>query len=149
MLVQLPILLGLYWVFAWGGFPEVDTSLLYSFVLSPAGVVDMDFLGLIPMNGHSAILAILAGVTQIIYTRLSMGPRKRHTKPMGDSFSSDMARSFDIQMRYVFPVLIAVISYTVVAAAPLYWVTSNSFLIMQEYITGKRFTAMEKQQKSA
>src|SRR3989338_1361485 len=146
MLVQLPILLGLYCVFAWGGFPEVDASLLYSFVPSPVGVVDMNFLGFIPMDGHSVILAILAGVTQIIYTRLSMGPRKKHTKPMGDSFSSDMARSFDIQMRYVFPILIAFISYTVVAAAPLYWVTSNSFLIMQEYITGKRFTAAEKKE---
>lgn len=139
MLVQIPILLGLYWVFAWGGFPEVDTSLLYSFVPSPSSPVNMDFLGVIPMNGHSILLAILAAATQLLYTRLSMGPRAQHKKPLGDSFSSDMARSFDIQIRYMFPVLIGVISYTVVAAAPLYWVTSNSFLIVQEYVAGKRF----------
>lgn len=139
MLVQIPILLGLYWVFAWGGFPEIDTSLLYSFVLPPDGAVDMDFLGVVPMNGHSIVLAVFAALTQLVYTRLSMGPRAATHKPMGSSFSGDMARSFDIQMRYVFPLLIGVISYTVVAAAPLYWVTSNMFLIVQELIAGKRF----------
>ena len=138
MFVQLPVLLGLYWVFALGGFPTVDTSLLYSFITVPSAV-HMEFLGIIPMDGHSIILALFASITQLVYTRLSMGPRTKPKKPMGDSFSSDMARSFDLQMRFVFPVLIGVISYTVVAAAPLYWATSNTFLIIQEYYTGKRF----------
>lgn len=139
ILIQLPILFALYWVFAFGGLPEVNAQLLYSFVQQPPGV-NMEFLGLIDMAGKSILLAVLAGITQIIYTRLSMGVRKKHAPP-GGSFSADMARSFDIQMRYVLPVVVGVIAYTVPAAAPLYWVTSNTFMIAQEYLAGRRFHA--------
>jgi len=138
ILVQLPILIGLYWVFAWGGLPEVDPVTLYSFVGVPA-VIDMTFLGLIPMDGHSVVLALLAGASQFFYTRLSMGPRQKVAQAQEKSFSADMARSFDLQMRYFLPIMIAGISYYVVAAAPLYWAVSNLFMIGQEYWMGRRF----------
>ncbi len=140
ILVQLPVLIGLYWVFARGGFPTVNAELLYSWVKLP-DVVNMEFLGLIDMAGHSIVLAVLAAVTQFIYTRLSMGPRGSQTpvEAVEASFSSDMAKSFDLQARYVLPVIIGVIAATVAAAAPLYWVTSNIFMILQEYISGRRF----------
>jgi len=139
LLVQLPILIGLYWVFSHGGLPEVNASGLYSYVPLPE-TVDMIFLG-IAMDGHSIILAFLTGATQFLYTRLSMGRRlpTPASKPGGPSFSVDMARSFDLQVRYILPVTIAVISYYVVAAAPLYWATSNLFMIGQEYLMGRRF----------
>jgi len=138
LLVQLPILIGLYWVFSNGGLPEVDTTLLYSFVPLPE-TVGMIFLGTIAMDGHSILLAFLAGATQFAYTRLSMGKRTPSTQPSGTSFSSDMARSFDLQVRFILPIMVAVISYYVVAAAPLYWATSNLFMIGQEYLMGRRF----------
>jgi YidC/Oxa1 family membrane protein insertase len=138
LFLQLPVLIGLYWVFAFGGLPEVDAALLYSFVPVPDGV-NMMFLGLVPMNGHSILLAALAGISQFAYTRLSMGHRTSPAKPAGASFSADMARSMDIQMRYVLPVVIGTFSYFLVAAAPLYWATSNLFMIGQEYLMGRRF----------
>lgn len=138
ILVQLPILIALYWVFSKGGLPQVDVSLLYSFVPVPESV-DMVFLG-IPMDGHSILLAVLAGAAQLVYTRLSMGRRAGGApKPMGTSFSADMARSFDLQMRYFLPVMVGAFSYFVVAAAPLYWATSTLFMIGQEYLMGRRF----------
>lgn len=138
ILIQLPILIALYWIFSHGGLPEVNTSLLYSFVKIPEAI-DMVFLG-IPMDGHSIILAVLAGATQLVYTRLSMGPRNPAPKqPMGKSLSADMARSFDLQMRYALPVMVGVFSYFVVAAAPLYWATGTLFMIVQEYLMGRRF----------
>lgn len=136
ILIQLPILFALYWVFAFGGLPEIDTALLYSFVPAPAGV-NMEFLGLINMAGKSLVLAVLAAVTQIIYTRLSMGERKKVAAT--GSFSGDMARSFDLQARYVLPVIIGVVAYTVPSAAALYWVTSNTAMIAQELLMGRRF----------
>jgi len=139
LLVQLPVLIGLYWVFSHGGLPEVIPSILYSFVSVPPAV-DMVFLGFIAMDGHSIILAFLAGATQFVYTRLSVGKRATAPeKPAGASFSGDLARSFDLQARYILPVMVGVISYYVVAAAPLYWVTSNLFMIGQEYLAGRRF----------
>lgn len=155
ILVQLPILFALYWIFAFGGLPEVDAARIYSFVSAPAGV-NMEFLGLIDMAGKSMVLAVLAAATQIAYTRLSMGARKKaaatghlranqQTSGLGPppqpagSFAGDMARSFDLQMRYVLPVIIGVVAYTVPSAAALYWVTSNTAMIAQELLMGRRF----------
>ena len=146
MLVQLPILIGLYWVFWQGGLPQVNADLLYSFVPNPP-TVNMRFLGLMDMAERSVVLAVLAGLTQLAYARLSMGPRKPSSTGGEPSFSGDMARSFDLQARYVFPIIIAGVSYTVTAAVPLYLVASNLFMIGQEYISGRRFAA-EKTSKS-
>lgn len=136
ILLQLPILFGLYWVFWKGGLPEVDSSILYSFVPTPERV-NMMFISLFDMSERSIVLAALAGLTQLVYARLSMGPRKKVEGP--PTFSSDLARSMDIQMRYVLPVMIAGIAYTVSAAVPLYWFASNSFMIVQELMMGRRF----------
>lgn len=138
ILVQFPILFGLYWVFWKGGFPNVDPSLLYSFVPFPESV-NMEFLGLVDMRERSIILAILTGITQYTYTRLSMGSRKPAVKEDKPSFSSDMARSFDLQARYVLPLIFSGIAYTLAAALPLYWTTSNLFMIAQELAMGRRF----------
>ncbi|MEK7106936.1 MAG: YidC/Oxa1 family membrane protein insertase [Patescibacteria group bacterium] len=134
--LQLPILFALYWIFALGGLPTIDVSLLYSFVPRPDGV-NMEFIGLINMAGKSFVLAVLAAVTQIIYTRLSMGARKKSVAT--GSFASDMARSFDLQARYVLPLVIGAFAYMVPSAAALYWVTSNTAMIAQELLMGRRF----------
>ncbi len=137
VLVQFPVLIGLYWVFSRGGLPVISVARLYSFVHAPAAI-NMEFLGIQNMAGHSIVLAVLAAATQFIYTRLSMGPRGVKTATEA-SFSDDMAKSMDVQARFVLPAVIGGIAYTVVAAAPLYWVTSNSFMILQEYLAGRRF----------
>lgn len=139
ILIQFPILFGLYWVFWKGGLPSVDASILYSFVPSP-DMVNMEFLGLVDVRERSVILAVLAGITQLIYARLSMGTRKPREKDAAPSFSNDMAHSFDLQARFVLPVIVAGIGYTVAAAVPLYWTTSNLFMIGQELFMGRRFT---------
>ena len=138
ILIQIPILFALYWIFAFGGLPEVKDALLYSFIPLPSAV-NMEFLSMIDMAGKSLILALLSGLTQIAYTRLSMGAPKKHP-PSDGSFGKDMARSFEMQARYVLPVIIGIIAYTVPSAAALYWVTSNTFMILQELAMGRRFS---------
>ncbi len=61
------------------------------------------------------------------------------TSPVEQSFSADMARSFDLQARYFLPIIVAVIASTVVSAVALYWVASNIFMIAQEFVMGRRF----------
>lgn len=138
LLVQLPILIALYWIFSFAKLPVVNADILYSFVTVPTNI-NMQFLGLIDMAGHSLVLAVLVGITQMLYTRLSMGPRQAHNPTLEASLSNDMARSFDMQARYVLPVFIAGVSFYIAAAAPLYLLTSNLFMIAQEYIAGRRF----------
>ena len=102
ILIQIPVLLGLYWVFTNGGLPKIDESQLYSFVHTPA-TVQILFVGIFDMSAkHNVVLAVLAGVSQAVYTRLSMGPAGQKTATEA-SFSNEMARSFDIQARYVLP----------------------------------------------
>jgi YidC/Oxa1 family membrane protein insertase len=138
MLVQAPVLIALYLIFANGGLPAVNTHLLYSFVHRPEAV-NVLFLGFIDMSAkHNIILALMTVVTQMVYQRLSMGPRAGKTA-IEESLSSDMARSFDIQVRYVLPIVIGFVAYSVAAAAPLYYVVSNLFMIAQEYFAGRRF----------
>lgn len=137
LLIQLPILLGLYWVFAHGGLPEINAAILYPVVPVPPAV-NMEFLGLIDMSARSFFLAVIAVIAQFTYTRLSMGPRGQKTATEA-SFSNDMARSFDIQIRYLLPVMVGVIAYSISAAAPLYWITGNIFMIGQELLAGRRF----------
>jgi YidC/Oxa1 family membrane protein insertase len=141
VLVQLPVLFGLYWVFSRGGLPNIDPAILYSFVHVPA-TVNMEFLGLVNMSARSIPLAITAALSQFVYTRLSMGPSEK-SSPVEASLSGDMARSFELQARYILPVVIGVIGFSLASAAPLYWTTSNLFMIAQEYLSGRRFNDPE------
>lgn len=138
VLLQFPVLIALYWIFARGTLPAVHTELLYSFIPVPE-LVNMHFLGLIDVGTRSIILAVAAALTQYAYTRLAMGPRTRVPASDG-SFSGDMARSMDLQMRFFLPGLIGVISLSTSAAVPLYWATANLFMIAQEYVAGRRFS---------
>ena len=140
VLIQFPVLIGLYWVFYRGGFPAVDPTLLYPFVHVPPSV-SMEFLGFVNIAKRNVVLALLAAVTQFIYTRLSMGPREKkpESTPVEASLSGDMAKSFDLQARYILPAMIGVIAFSVAAAAPLYWATSNTFMILQELVSGRKF----------
>jgi YidC/Oxa1 family membrane protein insertase len=141
LLIQLPVLFGLYWVFYSGGFPEVDSTLLYSFVSVPAAV-NMEFLGFVDMGtDHNIILATLVALSQFAYSRLSMGPRQKvlDATPVEASLSGDFAKSFDLQARYVFPLMFGGISYFVASAVPLFWLTSNIFMIGQEFVAGRKW----------
>ncbi len=127
--IQLPIILGLYWVFFRGGLPEVNAELLYSFIAIPE-MVNMNFMGIVDMGGRSIVLALLAGITQFIHSSYALpAPKPRSENP---TMKEDLARSFHLQMKYVMPIVVVGISYTISAAIALYWLTSNIFSIGQE-----------------
>lgn len=131
LLLQLPVIFGLYFVFYKGGLPAIDVSALYSFIPVPE-TVSMMFLGIIDMAGRSLPLAILAGVTQFIQARHSMPEAPKPRDPSKPTFGEDFARSMHLQMRYVLPVIVGSVAYFATAAVALYWVTSNIAGIIQE-----------------
>jgi membrane protein insertase Oxa1/YidC/SpoIIIJ len=51
-----------------------------------------------------------------------------------------------LQMRYVMPVIVAIIAYTLSALIGLYWTTTNLFTIGQELYVRKRWK--QKEEKS-
>jgi YidC/Oxa1 family membrane protein insertase len=134
LLIQIPIIFGLYWVFYKGGLPEIQVDLLYSFIPIPARV-DMLFLGLIDMAGKSAVLALLAGLSQFFQAKLSLPPLDPNPEK---GFRGEFARSMHLNMKYVLPIIVTVISYSISAAIALYWLTSNLFTIGQELYVRRR-----------
>lgn len=136
ILVQIPVIFGLYWVFLRGGLPEINMDILYSFVSAPEKI-NMNFLGLIDVSAKSAVLAIFAGATQYFQIKYSLPPMKAR-KEGNASLKEDLARSFHIQMRYVMPVIVFGIAYAISAAVALYWTTSNLFAIGQEIYVRKK-----------
>lgn len=71
IIIQIPIILGLYLVFLNGGLPEINIERLYSFVKSP-DIINMNFIGLIDIGGKSIVLALIAGIAQFIQVNLSL-----------------------------------------------------------------------------
>lgn len=128
--IQIPIILGLYFVFYSGGLPDIKTELLYSFVSAPK--VDMQFLGLIDITKGSAILAILVALSQYFQVKFSMPAMKPKVAGAVPSMKDDFARTLHLQMRYFLPVMVGVIAYNISGAVSLYWITSNLFAIGQE-----------------
>ena len=128
VVVQLPIIFALYYVF-FKGLPNLNAEHLYSFVHLPE-TVDMVFFGVI-LSNKSIVLAALAAITQYFQIKLSIPPVAliEGAKP---SFKDDFARSFNLQMRYMLPLIVFGISYSISAAVALYWATSNLFSIAYE-----------------
>ena len=129
VLIQLPIIFALYFVF-FKGLPNLNAEHLYSFVTLPE-TVSMMFVGIM-LSKKSIILALLAAITQYYQIKLSIPPMAPAEKGAKPSFKDDFARSFNIQMRYMLPVIVFGISYTISAAVALYWATSNLFSIAHE-----------------
>lgn len=136
MFLQIPIIIALYFSVSRGGgvtFPDINIDILYSFIPTPEKV-DMMFLGFVDMAGKSLPLAILAGVTQFIYARLSITPPEPKKDPNKTDFKADFAHTMHLQMRYVLPVIIGVVAYTISAAVALYFTVSNLMMIAQEFV---------------
>ena len=108
ILIQLPIIIALYFVFLKGLTPE--DGVLYSFIHFPEQI-DTVFLGLIDVTKKSLFLGVLAGVAQYFHTVLTM-PKPKPIIPGGKiSFADEFGRSMYMQMRYFLPVLIIFIAY--------------------------------------
>ncbi|KND47984.1 MAG: YidC/Oxa1 family membrane protein insertase [Parcubacteria bacterium C7867-006] len=135
LIIQLPILIGLYRVFLKSGLPAINTTLLYSFVSAPVSV-DMVFLHLINISQKSVILAVIAGITTYIQITLASAPTTKGEKEVPQS---DLQKAMSMQMKYFFPILMTFIAYTISSAVALYLITSNIFAIVQEMYIRKRY----------
>lgn len=138
LFVQLPVVIALYMSVRSGGgvpLPNINEGLLYFFVGVP-DKVDMIFLGFIDIAAKNLPLALLAGLTQFVQTKISL-PKLEPRKPDEVSMKADFARSMDLNMRYILPGVIVVAAYTLSASIALYFVVSNLMAIVQEFVVRK------------
>jgi len=128
LLVQIPLLLALFQVFR-TGFDAAALSNLYSFVQNP-GIINPWFLGFLNLSQKSTILAILAGAFQFFHTYLISGVK---TIPSSNDLGSVMQK----QTLFMMPALTFIISLSLPAALPLYWVANTLFSIGEHYLPSK------------
>lgn len=136
VLLQLPVIFALYYVFFRG--LSINPDLIYSFIKVPTSL-NTNFLGLIEMADKSIVLGLLAGITQFIqgYLSTSLKPKIEIVKEVGEkppkTFQEQLSDSMQMNIRYILPVFIAFIAWKISAAVALYWVVSNLFTISQEW----------------
>ncbi len=141
ILIQLPILIALYLVF-FHGFASTEVA-LYSFVQYPE-VIHYKFLGLFDLEAKNIILALLAGITQFLQVHFSPVIPKSSAKSEEGGFKADMARTMQLQMKYLLPLFIIFASYRLSAAVALYWTVNNITTIIQELLIRRRIERMTK-----
>jgi membrane protein insertase Oxa1/YidC/SpoIIIJ len=101
----------------------------------------MIFLGILDISKKSLILAILAGISQHLQARFM--PQPSLSTSGSASFQESFGKSMNMQMKYVFPFLVAFIAYNISGAVALYWITSNLFMVGQQiYVKKKEFPSV-------
>lgn len=139
MFIQIPVVIALYLaVYSGGGvaLPEINTALLYSFLSIPS-MIDMNFLGFIDITSKSIPLALLAGITQYFQIKYSLPPLPPVDPDKTPDFKDEFSRMLQLQMKYVFPPLIFVISFVSASVIALYFVVTNVVTIILELFIRK------------
>jgi YidC/Oxa1 family membrane protein insertase len=140
MLLQLPVIFALYFVFFDG--MKFDQDILYAFVSLPDHM-NMVFLWT-DLAGKSIPFAFLAAITQYFQIKLSIPTPAKAVEGVKPSFQEEFSRSMAVQMKYVFPVLVFFIAYTISSAVALYWVVSNVFSICHELYVKRKAEGLVK-----
>lgn len=135
MFIQLPIILALFFVFKEG--IDLLSPEIYSFVTKPP-LISQKLFGLIDLTQKNIILALLVGITQFIQVKLSIPPTPPKKKDGEVSFADNLAQSMSFQIKYILPVFIAFVAYTLNTAVSIYWIANNLFTIAHELYVKKK-----------
>ena len=148
MLIQLPILIALYLVFLNGGLPEIDQNSIYSFTKIPS-TINMDFFG-ISVTDKSIFFAFLVAIAQFLQMQIVMPKaKKKDNKSNIPNFSDELAKSMNMQMKYVMPVIMFFIAKSFPLVVSLYLITSSIFAIGQELYIRNKYKKPEEVAKKA
>lgn len=120
LLIQIPVLLGLYRVFL-NVFKPGSLDVLYGFIPNP-GTINTISLGFLDLAARSIVLALMAGAAQFVHAWLSKTGKE-----------TGQAAMLGKQMLYFFPLMIIVISWNLPAGLALYWVVSTLLSIGEQW----------------
>ncbi len=132
LLLQLPIIYALYHIFVLSGLPSVNEVVLYKSIFSSFPTINMEFLGLFDISTRSIPLSLLASVAQFLQLHFSLS-----INPTDEKFGANPAQDAMKYMKYVFPVMIFLISYRVSAVVAIYWTVTSLFTLGQELVVRK------------
>lgn len=138
LLIQLPILLAIFWVMRDGLASKDIAATLYPFVNNP-GTLNATSFGFLNLAVPNYILAVLAGAAQFVQTK--MMNTKHSPKEAGKGAKDeDLAAAMNKQMLYMMPLLTVLIGIKLPAGLSLYWLFSTILMIAQQYIIFRKKT---------
>lgn len=144
LLLQLPILLALYWVLR-DGMKSVDVSVLYSFVPRPENVSAIAF-GFLDLHKSNAIIAILAGAAQFFQAKMIQTPAPVvNTEGSKDEAMMSMMNK---QVLYLMPVLTIFIGWSLPAGLTIYWFLATVLTIAQQWYIFRKLDREEAANKT-
>lgn len=142
LLLQLPVLIALYWVLR-DGLSSIDTSLLYGFTPRPDSVPQLAF-GFLDLHKTSWVIAVLAGAAQFVQARMMQTPKPPvHTEGSKDE---EMMAMVNKQMLYIMPLLTVFIGWSLPAGLTLYWFFSTLLTVGQQWYI---FRKLDKEEYAA
>lgn len=139
LFVQIPVLFGLFFVSQHAA-QLINPEYLYPFVAFPESTNAL-FFGVFSVAASSIALAAFAGLTQLAYAWYAVPVPPKPEEGVKMDMAEEMGRAMAMNMRTVFPLLIAAFAYTSGAIA-LYIATSNLFMLVQEFAV-RRFAPKE------
>lgn len=143
LLLQLPILLALYWVLR-DGMNAINASELYSFIPHPENVSAIAF-GFLDLHKSSWVLAILAGAAQFWQAKMLQTPPPA-VKTEGAKDEAMMAM-MNKQMLYLMPALTVFIGWTLPSGLTIYWFVATVLTIAQQWFIFRKLDRDEARAK--
>lgn len=135
LLIQLPILIALYYVLQ-KGLTTSNFELLYPFIKNP-GAIKTVSLGFMELGKSSIVLAVLAGAAQ--FWQAKMMVRKKPSKEAGAGGKDEgMMSMMNKQMLYFMPIITVFIGFQLPAGLTLYWFLSTLLTALQQLVMFKK-----------
>jgi len=151
LLIQLPILIGLYNVIQSGINPN-NTYLLYgtlqNFDLSTVNTIFLGILDLTKVN--VIVLPIIVGLLQFFQLRLSMGRiKKAKAEQKSEKKPASEMEMANKTMTLIMPFMIAFFTASVPSGVGLYWAFSTIYGILQQLVVNRQIAEESTQIKEA
>lgn len=145
MIAQIVVLIALYHVLRSVLQPDgLDT--LYSFISNP-GEINPMFLGVFNLSKANWILAVLTGIAQYFYSKMTFSKTKKNKKSKrqkdgekdkANEMQKKIQKVMQTQMIYFMPFFTVFICMTLPAALALYWFFSTVVGVFQQKIIYKK-----------
>jgi YidC/Oxa1 family membrane protein insertase len=140
ILIQLPIIISLFFVFSRTNLPEINPDFLYSFISLPEQINPL-MLGFFSLTSKSIVLAFLAAFTQFIQAQIMFKKNellKKDDEEPKEGMMNDVMKGMQVQMKYVMPIFMYFLALSLGSLIAIYFVTGNIFSIFQEmYVKNK------------
>lgn len=136
MLIQLPILIPLFYVFR-AGLSTAHFDLLYAFVPHPA-TINTAFFGIDLAKPNHYVLPALVAILQFFQSRMLV------KSPYAHQPENDTQKILNNQMLYFFPLMTGFISLSLPAALPLYYGVGSAFAIIQQSLVLKTIPDLDR-----